>query len=468
MDVRPGPLGSFPSSLTTAATGVFFAADDGAHGVELWKTDGTAAGTAMVQDINLGGGSLPHDLVAVANGVYFVADDGVHGAELWFSDGTAAGTRLVEDLLSGAGSSRPGFLIAAGPVLYLVATDATGEALFAVRGTTVTRVKGRGVDARTPLLGVGLDAGVLLFAAHDPNDAGLELFESDGTDGGAVLFADLNPRGDSSPAGFQAFGDLAYFDATTEEYGRELYACELSGCQRMTDIAPAGLSSNPGPLSHVGKHVAFAATSVGFDRELWALDDPRLPDNTPPLVAPQLSAAQQRGGWYTSSVTVTWIVSDPDSAVQSANGCSPVTVSQDTTGQALTCTATSEGGTTVVTVTVKADLTPPSLACPPSVTAHSLEPLPVTFVVTATDAIDPSPRLRVTPPSGSLFPTGSTTVVATAVDFSGNQGSCEFEVEVLPPEDQVKPFLPKVSGCAAAPGGLLVLAALLLLRRRRR
>ncbi|NIP52547.1 MAG: hypothetical protein GWN61_15505, partial [candidate division Zixibacteria bacterium] len=45
---------SYPSSLINVNGTLFFAASDGIHGYELWKSDGTAAGTVMVKDINPG------------------------------------------------------------------------------------------------------------------------------------------------------------------------------------------------------------------------------------------------------------------------------------------------------------------------------------------------------------------------------------------------------------------------------
>ena len=99
------------------------------HGRELWKTDGTEAGTVLVLDLFPGSyGSYPGDLVMVGNTLFFRADDGVHGRELWKSDGTAAGTVLVKDINPGSfygspASSYPNYLTAVGGTLFFRADD---------------------------------------------------------------------------------------------------------------------------------------------------------------------------------------------------------------------------------------------------------------------------------------------------------------------------------------------------------
>ncbi len=77
-------------------------ANDGTSGIELWKSDGTAAGTVLVKDIRPGiFNSNPLSLTNVNGTLFFAANDGVTGFELWKSDGTAAGTVMVKELTPG-------------------------------------------------------------------------------------------------------------------------------------------------------------------------------------------------------------------------------------------------------------------------------------------------------------------------------------------------------------------------------
>ena len=71
-------------SLTESGGELFFVADDGTSGFELWKSDGTTAGTVLVKDINPGGvGSIPVDFTEIGGELFFVANDGTTGLELW-------------------------------------------------------------------------------------------------------------------------------------------------------------------------------------------------------------------------------------------------------------------------------------------------------------------------------------------------------------------------------------------------
>src|SRR5436853_4546420 len=120
------PLGSEPQHLTNVAGRMFFSADDGANGRELWRSDGTPAGTAMVKDIAPGAASsTPRALTPVAGVLFFTANDGVDGYELWRSDGTADGTRMVRDIKKGPAGSLPRDIVNVRGHAFLSAQDGT-------------------------------------------------------------------------------------------------------------------------------------------------------------------------------------------------------------------------------------------------------------------------------------------------------------------------------------------------------
>ena len=91
---------------------------------------------------------------------------------------------------------------------------------------------------------------------------------------------------------------------------------------------------------------------------LWR---PASDDLTPPVVRAVVSGTAGSNGWYTSDVSVSWDVSDPESAVTSS--CDPASVTEDTAGVTFTCTATSGGGTTSASTVVKRDALAPTVTC---------------------------------------------------------------------------------------------------------
>ena len=117
IDLQPGPLGSSGSggrSFVQIGDKVIINADVDAVGNELWVTDGTAAGTTLLKDINPGEtSSTPNGLYKFGNSALFAARDGVNGEELWITDGTSAGTMMVKDIDNVPGNSNPWSFFAA-------------------------------------------------------------------------------------------------------------------------------------------------------------------------------------------------------------------------------------------------------------------------------------------------------------------------------------------------------------------
>jgi ELWxxDGT repeat protein len=126
-DICPGTGGSYPQYLTNVNGTLFFSADDrGSARRELWKSDGTQEGTVLVRNIHSYGGwsSNPQWLTNVNGTLYFAAEDYPHtnalyrNRELWKSDGTSAGTVRVADVWPGVYSTFPEFLTNVNGVLF--------------------------------------------------------------------------------------------------------------------------------------------------------------------------------------------------------------------------------------------------------------------------------------------------------------------------------------------------------------
>ena len=114
------------------------------------------------------------------------------------------------------------------------------------------------------------------------------------------------------------------------------------------------------------------------------------------------------------------------------------------------CSATdTHGNSASETFTVSVgDTTPPVLTVPTVVTAiaTSKDGAKVTYTVTAVDNIDPHPRVKCTPPSGSQFPLGKTPVTCTATDASGNSSQKTFLVKVIVSWSGLLPPIPSDGG----------------------
>ena len=181
----------------------FFVAVDDVHGRELWKTDGTIAGTQMVLDINPSTvSSSPEDLVRVGDTLYFTAEDGsLSGRQLWKSDGTSAGTThiIVFEPFVGP-AARLSNLTKVDDILFF-SGDIGGIGIELLKFDTVTNTSGlvknifpaQGASSRPSELA---DAnGTLYFSAfnNSPGELqGRELWKSNGTEAGTNLVVDLN------------------------------------------------------------------------------------------------------------------------------------------------------------------------------------------------------------------------------------------------------------------------------------
>ncbi len=117
-------------------------------------------------------------------------------------------------------------------------------------------------------------------------------------------------------------------------------------------------------FNYVATANATVRVTVKDPGELSGFDETKittlLVDTTPPVVTPVVTGTLGLGGWYTSNVNVIWNVSDAQSAITSP-ACVASNVTVDTNGDTFTCVATSAGGTTTESVTIKRDASTPTV-----------------------------------------------------------------------------------------------------------
>ncbi|MDH5631497.1 MAG: Ig-like domain-containing protein [Gammaproteobacteria bacterium] len=276
-DIRPGIWSSSPIGFTNLNGILYFTANNGVDSYGLWKSDGTEAGTVMVKAINPGTSIFPQFSLINANGVlYFTANDGI---ELWKSDGTDAGTVMVKNIAPGPGSSNPSWLTNINGVLYFTASDGiNGTELWKSDGTEAGTVMVKdiwpGAGGSQPR-DLTIINGVLYFSAHDGIN-GPELWKSDGTEAGTVMVKDIWPgAGGSLPSDLTNYNGVLYFQAYDGVNGYELWKSDGTevGTVIVKDIAPGSASSNPIWLTNVNGVLYFQAyDALTHGAELWKSD----------------------------------------------------------------------------------------------------------------------------------------------------------------------------------------------------
>jgi ELWxxDGT repeat protein len=244
-DICPGPCTSVPDGFlpSFAAYGdrLLFAADDGVAGSELWITDGTPEGTQLLGDLCPGPcSSAPADLRAVGGVVFFSADDGVHGREPWRTDGTAAGTSLIADVCPGACSSwAHAFTPLGDEVLFLAEHDVLWRTDGTAAGTSLVSEICSGCDAIVShLMDFG---GGLWFSATDQRGPGL--WRTDGTPAGTQAFLEAHP-GSAGSFVFPSFvlaGELYYqvqVEGARPSYDLWRLSGPLADPERVAELKP--------------------------------------------------------------------------------------------------------------------------------------------------------------------------------------------------------------------------------------
>jgi ELWxxDGT repeat protein len=281
-DINPTTASSTPTTFFNYNGSLLFRATDGVKGIELWKSDGTEAGTVLVKDINAvvsaTSNSNPQNFTVFNNKVYFNATTGttVSGQELWTTDGTDAGTTLVRDIRTGTASSNPQDFTVINPTTMLFsANDGTnGVELWKTDGTEVGTVNvvdysgtANSVTWMENLNGTAI-IGQIVTAT------GRELYKSDGTSANSGLILDVNPGSSLGVGtGFFKNGNTIYFQGNDGTTGLELWKTDgtTAGTVLVKDINPGITASGISDFAAVGNDIYFKANGPNGE-ELWKSD----------------------------------------------------------------------------------------------------------------------------------------------------------------------------------------------------
>lgn len=267
-DIYPGSSGGLYSLGAVLPNGkLVFSANDGLHGAEPWVSDGTANGTIILVDLyapSTNSGSDPSQFTNFGNKVAFVAwiysgpSTVVYGKELVFTDGTAAGTTVL-DITPGSISSDPVILGQAGGLLYFTATTVVSnvsvKGIFSTDGTTFARLSD--INSSASLL--AWDASKAYFKVSDV-EHGDELWAADFSAHSFAPVKDILPGSGGALAGytinpFMVGGKLA-FNAYTDATHQGLFLSDG------TNSGTVQLSASVPTLSKVvGDTLVFADTS---------------------------------------------------------------------------------------------------------------------------------------------------------------------------------------------------------------
>lgn len=312
-DIVPGTGNSnIQNNYELFSTGTFLLLDveTATTGNELWRSDGTSANTVQLKDINAGSlSSNPSKFYLFNNHILFAATDASHGEEIWETDGTSGGTILLKDIFPGPDSSTyipidmGGFTLNI-PVfssfhlfnnhLFFMANDGVnGSAVWVTDGSTANTnlLKVIGADTTFGAFLI-LDAinlpGKFIFPFSNLKDR-FELWQSDGTPAGTVLFKSFPVNSNSNvpliyvnfdfntttqTLTYPLFNGNFFFSANGSE-GNELWMSDgtPTGTRIVKDINPGpGDAIVRGSYMYTSTGLYFAATDGINGNELWKTD----------------------------------------------------------------------------------------------------------------------------------------------------------------------------------------------------
>ncbi|PQJ80055.1 T9SS type A sorting domain-containing protein [Polaribacter porphyrae] len=262
---------------------IYFEANNGTDGVELWKSNGTEAGTIMVKNVNTNnsienGKGLFGGLVLLNNKIIFEAFNTNTNRELWITDGSSAGTTILNDNNPGIGwgAYLDDAVVINGNLLFNGSNGNNGFEIWKTDGTALGTSQVKNIEdapsSSTPLeLSVGL--GKLFFKADSTSFSNSRLFVTDGTAASTTKVVEGN-KSVINPTAMTEFNGKLYFSSSdfSKDYGIFYTTASGDAIEFVKKINPNdGNNSGITDFFHAENLGAlfFAANDGTNGKELW-------------------------------------------------------------------------------------------------------------------------------------------------------------------------------------------------------
>lgn len=459
-DIRSGNGSSSPQALTALGDTLYFTAEDDASGRELWKTNGTEAGTVRVRDILPGtaGGVLAGSLFVLPTEklVLFAANDGVSGTELWRSNGTEAGTFVLHDIAPWQlGSDPAGFTFYEDSIAFSASDGRHGREPWLMPRELLT-------NGTAPTIQCPADQ---VVEAQQALGAQVDFPEAEAHDDTSLPPALSYSR---VPGSFFPFGTTRV-TATARDAAGLVATCAFNVKVQDTTppvpVCPASAdveaTSAEGTVVTFPEPLAIDAVTREPTLSVSHASGSLFPQGNTTVT---VTATDERGNesqctftLHVRDTTASVLTCPADPIVEAENPTGaiatwpPVEASDAVSQPTLTISHTSGGrfplGSTPVTATatdeagnvssctfhvIVRDTKAPTLKCPAPIELEAEGPAgtAATFaVINYVDTVS-SVTVSTSPASGDTFPVGETSVKVRAEDASGNASECSFPVTV--------------------------------------
>jgi len=278
-NIHKGAFSAYPLNLMSFRNELYFTAYSPQYNREIWKSDGTNEGTILLKNINDHAyeSSLDSDTLLFEHNdrTYFVADDGIHGEEIWVSDGSTEGTYILKDIAVGATDNDIRNFTSFKNLLYFTAEDTEhGRELWKTDGTTAGTLLVKDIypgPNNSYAHDFVLLNDSLYFYANTPN--GTKLFISDGTDAGTYPLDQSNGDTLKNIRYLNLVNDKLYFQASGSDGDVEPYVSDgtTAGTHLVKNI---NLTSGSYPEVFVGTEdmTFFTAHPIMFQAFIYTTD----------------------------------------------------------------------------------------------------------------------------------------------------------------------------------------------------